>query len=559
MIQEILEKLVFNGLKTLNLETKKIIFEPPTNSDHGDYATPLPLALAKEYKSNPYELAEKIVTQLNKTSHHYIGKISVAAPGFINFYLSPAYFIDVLKDILALGDNYGRNQTLAGQKIMIEFTDPNPFKEFHIGHLMSNTIGESLSRIIEANSAEVKRVNYQGDVGIHVAKTIWGMMKNDQEPTYISTLAQAYAVGSKAYDGDESSKKEIVTINQKIYDRSEPKINKIYDTGRALSLAYFETIYRQLGTHFDYYFFESETGGFGKKVVLEWLEKGVFEESDQAVVFRGEKFKFHTRVFLNSQGLPTYEAKELGLARLKYEQYPYDQSLIVTGNEIVDYFRVLLAAMKQIFPDLAQKTHHIAHGMLRLRSGKMSSRTGQVVTFVELFEMIKKQVLNKMTDKKKMENVEEVAEWVAIAALKYSILKQDIGRDIIFDLEKSISLTGDSGPYLQYTYVRTQSVLEKAGSKGLKADLSNPETPVVLERLLSYYPQVVKRACLQSAPQQICQYLIDLASVYNAYYNNNQIISDRPTASYRLALTQAVGRVIKNGLDLLGIASPKRM
>ena len=203
-----------------------------------------------------------------------------------------------------------------GQKILVEFTDPNPFKLFHIGHLMSNAIGESISRFYEAMGAKVIRVTWQGDVGIHIAKAVWDLRRiyRDSDMAIyrnlrVSELGEAYARGARAYEENEDAKKEIEQVNKKIYDRSDAEINKIYDAGKRASLEYFENIYKKLGSKFDRYFFESELGSKGAEIVKQHPE--VFEQSEGAVVFRGEKYGLHTRVFINSSGLPVYEAKNL--------------------------------------------------------------------------------------------------------------------------------------------------------------------------------------------------------------------------------------------------------
>src|SRR3989344_3199476 len=449
---------------------------------------------------------------------------------------------------------------------------------------MSNTIGEAISRLVESQGAEGKRVCYQGDVGMHVAKAIWGNLKlnlpaggkNAKETKEIKEWGQAYALGAQAYESDETAKREISEINKKVYVRNDPEINALYDAGRELSLDYFETIYKRLGTKFDYYFFESESGPVGQKLVEEHLDAGlplgspassaaVFERSDGAVIFRGEKYGLHTRVFLNTEGLPTYEAKELGLAKLKFDKYPGNEFVVITGNEVTGYFAVVKKALELILPDLAKKTRHLPHGMLRLPTGKMSSRTGTVITAESLLAEIKMAVKQKMSERNfSLEEHELVAEAVTIAAVKYSILKQSPGRDIIFDLTKSLSLEGDSGPYLQYAYVRARAGLVKAATENISVNTKNvgeslPEISE-LERRLTRFPEVVSRATALYAPNLLVTYLTELASAFNAYYASQKIIDPAdPQSPYRLALTTAFSRIMKSGLNLLAISVLERM
>ncbi len=560
----------------------------------GDYASNAAMALAKDVGLSPRDTAEKIKRELEKseTITEKISKIEVAGPGFLNFYVKDAVFAENLKEILSSGDDYGCNNSRAGEKVMIEFTDPNPFKEFHIGHLMGNMIGESIARLLEISGAEIKRAIYQGDVGMHVAKSVYGLLhgntkdggssirdkfeelKKVSEKTVqavfdrAALLATAYAFGARKYESDESARREIAAINKKIYDRSDEEINRYYDEGKKWSMEYFEEIYHVLGMretkkggHFDYYYLESETGKLGKKIVGEYLEKGVFRKSDGAVVFPKEKSGLHTRVFINSEGLPTYEAKELGLAKIKYEDYPYDTSIIITGNEVDEYFKVLLRAMEYIYPDLAKKTKHISHGMLRLRTGKMSSRMGDVKTAIELIEDIKKRVADKISDSDLSDkDKERVVGKVSLAALKYSILKQSPGKDIVFDFEKSISFEGDSGPYLQYTYARCMSVLRLAEKRGIVPNVDYfPEKITEIEKKLYSFPDIISEAEKNFTPNRVCTYLIELARLFNSFYAEQRIVDERPESQYRVALTKATAITMKNGLHCLGIESPDKM
>ncbi|MDP3735458.1 MAG: arginine--tRNA ligase [bacterium] len=548
--------------------------EHPADVSRGDYATNAALIAAGQLGKSPREIATQLAVALEDRKPVEIERIEVAGHGFINFFLSQQFFASSVTRVLEAGERFGRNETLVGKKVMVEYTDPNPFKVFHIGHLMTNVIGESIARVFEFSGAEVKRANYQGDVGLHVAKAIWGMQSKAGEcPEESAPLSErtaylgvAYVLGAAAYEEDADAKHEIQHLNRKIYDRSDTEINRLYDAGRQWSLDHFEELYAKLGTKFDYYFFESEVAGPGKQLVEEYKARGVFEESDGATIFRGEREGLHTRVFLTRDGLPTYEAKELALAEMKYEKYPYGQSVIVTANEITEYFRVLLAAMAKIFPDLASRTHHITHGMLRLATGKMSSRTGTVITGESLIEDSIALAREKMrvSDVLAGEEREAVAEAVGVGALKYAILRQNRSRDIIYDAEKSFSLEGDSGPYLQYAYVRACSVMEKARQASI--EYNNPLStfhfpPSPLDRLLYQFPEVVSHALEEYEPHHVTTYLTELAASFNSFYASHTIIDpDNPElSSYRLSLTAAVAQVLKNGLSLLGIRAPEWM
>jgi arginyl-tRNA synthetase len=578
MIQDTLNKAVRSALSRLDssskpdLEKMNVAVEHPDDLSHGDYSTNAALVFSKNLKIKPRELAEKLVVELEKDKPDEVEKIDIAGPGFINFHLKREFFVEQVKKILKEKEKFGSNDSFKKtglKKVMIEYTDPNPFKEFHIGHIMSNAIGESIARITEFSGAQVKRACYQGDVGLHVAKAIWGYLKSNKKDIGLLAapeltapkLGTYYALGATAYEENQDAKKEIIDINKKIYSKEDAKINKIYKVGREISLDYFEMIYKQLGTKFDFFFFESEASPIGKKLVEDNLKNGIFEKSDGAIVFKGDEEKgLHTRVFISREGLPTYEAKELGLVELKRNKYPYDLSLVVTGNEIKDYFKVLFDAVSKVFASKNSKgtnIHHIPHGMLRLPSGKMSSRTGDVVTAISLISKVQQQIKEKF----KQQDSDVDDEKIAIGAIKYSILRQSSGDDIIFNLDKSISFEGDSGPYLQYSAVRAKSILRKV--KEAKANENTkkyPDAAYSLEKILYRFPEIVERAAKEYEPHYITTYLTELAGLFNNYYANNQIIAAEDKDSpYKIALTHAFEIVMRNGLTLLGIEVPEKM
>jgi arginyl-tRNA synthetase len=573
-MQTELKNLIKNALKNLDIEVSSIVLEHPEDLKNGDYSTNVAMAIAKSVKANPKELAEKIVAEIVRLNvDKRIEKVEVAGFGFINFHLSRKFFSKSVEEILNKGNDVGRNDTLAGKKIMIEYTDPNPFKPFHIGHLMTNAIGESIARILEHSGADVSRANYQGDIGLHVAKAIYGLFKNEElqskagdHNTQASNIGKAYVFGADAYETDENAKKEIDEINKKIYERTDNKINDIYCWGFDVTMEAFEDIYKLLGTKFKFYFLESAMADIGREIVKANMEK-VFEESDGAVVFKAEKYdpKLHTRVFITRSGLPTYETKELGLTEEKFKTDPeMNLSIVVTANEQMDYMRVVEKAISLIDnPNYKNRVmKHITHGMMRLASGKMSSRKGNVVTGESLIRDTVSLVAEKLKERDwNMNEKTEVSEIVGVAAIKYSILKQSTGGDIIYDFEKSISFEGDSGPYLQYSYARANSILEKAQKENIYPDFDKvPDEIFEVEKMLYKFEEVVARAVSEYEPHYIANYLIEVARSYNSFYGNTIIINkEDENSAYKVALTYAFSFVMKTGLNLLGIVAPKKM
>jgi arginyl-tRNA synthetase len=577
MIRDTLKSDILKVSKKLGLNVSDVELVHPGDLNNGDYSTNIALRrftpqgkLQKgdgQDKQSPVEFANKMADSLK--TQPYIEKLEVAGPGFINFFIKPEILLNEVENILK---KKKIDLGLPAKKVTVEFTDPNPFKEFHIGHLFSNIVGESISRLLEATGATVKRANYQGDVGMHVAKTIWGIPRTleqtgetfeDQRKKPLKAraffLGQAYSLGAEQFEASEEVKKEVADLNKKIFER-DPQVYPMYEEGRKWSLDYFEEIYKRLGTKFDFYYLESEVGKVGQKIVEDNLKKGIFVRSDGAIIFPGEKFGLHNRVFINSLGLPTYEAKELGLAPTKYKDFPYDLSIIVTGNEIKDYFKVLLAALAQILPDLAQKTKHISHGMVRMPGGKMSSRLGNVILGEWLLDEAKKRVKIEFSSVS-----DQLAEEIATGAVKYSLLKGNVGQEVNFSFEESISLNGNSGPYLQYTYARCKSVLgkvenKKANSKSANFAGSVDEDELKLLRALCHFEEAVADAAFAFAPNAVANFLHDVAQKYNSLYNNLQILkAGEPERSRRLFLTQATADVLAKGLWLLGISAPEKM
>ncbi|MEK7609829.1 MAG: arginine--tRNA ligase [Patescibacteria group bacterium] len=595
-MKEKLQGQIIKSLNRLGITETSFTLEYPENPDHGDFSSNVAMVTFKKFAGlvdshigkiswviekskipkNPKEMAELIIVELKKGQPDFVQSITIAGPGFINFKIKDKIFAENVVTIAKNGKEYGWNNSDSGKKIMVEYTDPNPFKVFHIGHLMSNAVGESISRLIQSSGGNVIRACYQGDVGLHVAKTIWAILKKQGFENWrlgigektvtekVKWLGEMYVYGAK-FDDDATAQKEIAMINKEIFGKSDPKINEIYEQGRKWSLEYFDLIYERLGTKFDQFFFESEVATDGVKVVREFIKKGVFTESEGAIIFKGEDYDLHTRVFITSQGLPTYEAKEIGLNIEKFKKYPdLDGSIIVTANEQGDYFKVLLKAFSLIDQNIFTKTKHISHGLLRFSSGKMSSRKGNIVSAESLLEDIRELVAKKIAVRElSLTDKNEISDIVAIGAIKYTILRQSIGGDVIFDSTKSISFEGDSGPYLQYSAVRAAAVLEKARIQDSRFKIQNESIPsevTLLEKLIFRFPDIVERAREEYSPQQVANYLVNLAGAFNNYYAVQTIIDEKdPQSSYRLALTQAFLTTMTNGLWILGIKVPKKM
>lgn len=533
----------------------------------GDYATNVALQLAKQVSKNPHEVAGVLRERL--VSNGQLQSVEVAGPGFLNIMLADR--------ALAAAVQAEPAQSLVRQKILVEYSDPNPFKPLHAGHLYTTLVGDTIARLVQNAGAETIRINYGGDVGLHVGKSMWAIIQalGGEDPDKLGEIAETdrpawlgarYVEGNNAYEDDAAAKTEIIAVNKRVYglhetgDRNSP-FAQIYWTTRQWSYDYFAELYKQLQvTPFDRYIPESSVTRLGVDTVNEQLERGVFKRSDGAVVFAGEEFDLHTRVFINSAGLPTYETKDVGLSLTKWNEYHFDESIIITANEQAQYMQVVIAAIRQFAPEPAQRTRHLTHGVVKLVGGvKMSSRKGNVVTALEILDAAREAGAETGTNP---------SEETILAAVKYAFAKNRIGGDIVYDPKESIALEGNSGPYLQYAHARARSILAKSPAPSTNdeaiSDFQIPKEGLqaderLLLRKITEYAEVVDKATSELMPHHICTYLYELAQKFNQFYEHNRVIGSGEREAIRLQLVASYADTLKSGLTLLGIAAPDRM
>ncbi|MDP4030685.1 MAG: arginine--tRNA ligase, partial [Candidatus Beckwithbacteria bacterium] len=520
----------------------------------GDYSTNVGIITGK---------AKQICAQLKdeESLKKISSAIEVAGAGFINISIQPEALITQTNQVLK-----GKlSKPLQGKKIMVEFAHPNTHKEMHIGHMRTLIVGEALARILSVAGAEVFRANYQGDIGPHVAKSIWGTQKilekrklTLKQAEKLSLTRKAHLLGEGYVRGNEdyeTNKAEIDNLNHQIYARDE-SVEKIYQQTRKWSLDYYRQFYERFETKYDRLFFESEVAEPGKQIVLENIGR-VFKTSDGAIVFPGENYGLHTRVFVTQDGNPTYEAKDMGLAPLQFQAFPFDRCIHVVANEQAGYFQVIIKALELLDQKFTGREFHLSMGMVNLIGKKISSRTGEIITVDGLLDEIKKLL-------KPLAKNNEALETVTVGAVKYSVLKTGCRQDVAFDIKKSVSVEGNSGPYLQYTYARAHSVLEKAGLQGesLKVNLQGQTLKAeeeILLRTLYRFEEVVVEASETLAPNLVANFIYDLAQKFNSFYNKHRVIGSGEAEPFRLWLTHATAEIIKRGLNLLGISAPEKM
>lgn len=600
-------KLVISTLYGVEVEANVVAAPKDTGAD---FATNIAMSLTKTLKRNPLEIAEEIRGELLRQAESESGvvdNVEVAKPGFINIKLGDGFYKDEIAKYQKYFLNNISQDEYLDKTVICEFSDPNPFKILHVGHLYTSMVGDAMSRIIEFAGGKVVRANFGGDVGLHVAKNMYALLQHvdrisdEMTPTEKAELmAESYVEGSTAYEEDEKAKQEIVEINQKIYkiaaageeivakleeelESSEGSargnvekdllIAKVYYWGRKASYQYFEDFYRNIGVKFDRYYPESTVAGKGLEVVKRELKNGVYEESDGAVVFKGEKYGLHTRVFINKNGLPTYEAKDVGLIFTKWADYHFDKSVIITGNDIIDYMKVVLKSIEQYAPELSSRTLHITHGQVKLPGKeKMSSRKGNFLKAVDVINLINDELfeVQKNVNSSRGESSEteqkKVDSKILFGAIRYAFLKYKVGGDIIFDVDESVSMTGNSGPYLQYAAVRAQKVLGKifeSQSKQMSKEITqnswilNDFEKSLIKKVMQY-KSVLEEAVKELAPSKICTYLYEIAQEFSRFYENVQVVgSDFEVERGEIVL--AYLKVLTHGLSLLGIEVPEKM
>lgn len=543
-LQEAVERLF--GVKTeLNVTLA------PANTG-ADYATNAAMQLAKVVHRAPMVIAEMIKGELGAESDF---AVEVAAPGFINFTVKSDGILDKIQKYAEdLSSNISWDE-YSNQTVIAEFSDPNPFKILHVGHLYTSIVGDSISRLFEYAKAKVIRANFGGDVGLHVGKTLYAIKKQGLAPEEltIEAIAAAYVEGTRAYEEDEAAKAEITKINKEIYrinaeELHDSELAKLYWRGRELSYQYFDDFYAQIGVKFDKYYPESAVAGRGLQEVKTHIGT-TYEESDGAIVYHGEKVGLHTRVFINSEGVPTYEAKDVGLIFTKWDDWHFDESIVVTGNEQSEYMKVVLASVSEYAPQLVERTTHLTHGLVKLPGNvKMSSRKGNFLKAVDVLEMIKSMLGG------------DKADWrIVMAAIKYAFLKYKMGGDIVFDPEESISTTGNSGVYLLYSAVRAKKILQKRSGRGDKKPIGEEaDFEKTLCKKIAQYPEVLREATKEHAPYKLCTYLYALAQEFSRFYEHVKV-SGSECENELMMVVQAYANIMEHGLGLLGIEIPEEM
>lgn len=545
--------------------------EYPEREEYGDYSSNVALQMGK----NSRKAATEIVAKLKKDTDlsKIVEKIEIAGPGFINFYLDPKFLQKKLEEI---DEKFGSSDVNKNKKVIVEYSSPNIAKPFTVGHLRSTIIGDSIANILENTGYKVYRDNHIGDWGTQFGTLLSQISKI---PSYrsklkewtVQDLVKLYIEFHKKAEEDETLGNEARLWFKKLEEGNKVARN-IWQSCVEISWREFEKIYKILDVTFSEEFengrglgesfFENKMDSvideLGKKKLLKTGEEGA-----KLVFF--EKDKLPPLMIIKGDGATLYSTRDLATDKYRKENFNPDLIINEVGVEQSLYFRQIFEIEYLLEWYKPSQRIHVGHGHFRFKEGKMSTRKGNVIWLEDVIDIaIGKAYETRMTTSITGEHVvgigrQKIDEDVAIGAIKYNDLKRDPKQDIIFDWDEMLNMQGNSGPYIQYTFARTQSVLPKAKSKSnkVKAGQLNNEELLILRTLVKF-PEIVESAANSYSPNVICNYVYDLASRYNTFYNKHKII-DGENEGFRVELTKATGVVLKNGLNLLGIKAPEKM
>ena len=563
-MKEIIRKLI-QGVLT-DLESKvnvEILVDYPKNEQFGDYTTNVAMMLAKKMGKNPMETANRIISNLKFPISNFFEKVEAVEPGYINFYLSPKYFWDKVEEInklkVAFGDSPSKEK-----KVMIEYSQPNTHKEFHIGHLRNVIIGSAIVATTRKAGYPVVAANYFGDIGSHIAKCLWGLEKFHADenlekiPDRAEFLGKVYSEAVQAIEKNPELENEFKDLQNKL-ESGDEKLTELWKKTREWSLGEFDRIYEILGVKFDALFYESQEEQAGIKILPELIEKGIAKESQGAIIADLEKYGLGVLVLRRKDGSVLYGLKDIPLAIEKFDKYKIDRSVVITDVRQSFYFRQLFKILELY--GFRKQMCHVGFEAVSLKGGEMmSSRKGNVVTaqkiFSEMIRKVKDQFLGA-----------PYPEEIALGAVKFFMLKYSSGSRIEFDMDEALKLEGATGPYVQYAHARICSILSKAGSEKLKSQkqanfsLLSRGKEIGLMRELNKFPELVEEIGESYEVHKLPHYAIRLADKFHSFYDECRVIDEaKPELTQaRIELISATRIVLAETLRLIGVGAPARM
>ena len=569
---------------------EKMVQLQKTRSEFEGNLTLVVFPFLKISKKNPEQTAQEIGQYLVDNCEA-IAAFNVVK-GFLNLVIAPAAWLSLLADIDA-DEQYGHKQvTDASPLVMIEYSSPNTNKPLHLGHVRNNLLGWSLAQIMQANGNKVIKTNIVNDRGIHICKSMLAWLKwgNGETPETSGKkgdhlIGDYYVAFDKHYReeikqlvaqgmDEETAKQEAPLIKEAHemlvkWEQNDPEVRALWEKMNNWVYAGFDETYKRMGVSFDKIYYESQTYLKGKAKVEEGLAKGLFERHEDNSVWADLTNEgLDQKLLLRSDGTSVYMTQDIGTAEMRFQDYPIDKMIYVVGNEQNYHFQVLSILLDRLGFKWGKELVHFSYGMVELPNGKMKSREGTVVDADDLMQLMIDDALKTSMELGKFADMEEeerneIARIVGMGALKYFILKVDARKNMLFNPEESIDFNGNTGPFIQYTYARIRSILRKApGTSSTLSSLSTlNEKEIELIQKMSEYGAAVEQAGKDYSPSGIANYCYELTKVFNQFYHDYSILNeeDEQKRQVRLAIARNVGKIIKNGMALLGIEVPERM
>lgn len=583
---------IISELYGVSVTEKQIQLQKTKRDFEGDI-TLVVFPLLRISKKAPEATAEELGNAL-KNEVADIEEFNVVK-GFLNLSISQSYWVNQLLQMSRTKDYGFVKATEDSKLVMIEYSSPNTNKPLHLGHVRNNLLGYSISNIYKANGYKVVKTNIVNDRGVHICKSMyawdrWGngetpensgkkgdklvgdyYVKFDQE--YKKELALLMEGGLSKSEAEETSQMmEDVREMLRQWEAQEPSVRALWNKMNGWVYEGFDVTYKKLGVDFDKIYYESSTYLVGREQVMKGLEKGIFYQREDGSVWANLTAEgLDEKILLRADGTSVYMTQDIGTAQLRFEDYPIDKMVYVVGNEQDYHFKVLSILLDKLGFEWGKDLQHFSYGMVELPDGKMKSREGTVVDADDLMQDMENTARKMSEELGKLDNytkeeAQEVFEIIAMGALKYFMLKVDPRKNMTFDPKESIDFNGNTGPFIQYTYARIQSLLRKAKEQGyeLPKDFSNiklEEKELFLIQQLVDFKSIIRLACEDSSPAVIANYAYALAKEFNQFYHDYPILvaQDENIIYFRLLLSQQTGKIIKQAMQLLGANVPERM
>ena len=548
----------------LDVEDIKKLIEIPPKSEMGDYAFPC-FQLAKVMRKAPNMIAEELVSKINSEGFE---KITNLGP-YVNFFVDKTAFSKAtIEKVIEEGDKYGSSNIGEGKTVCIDYSSPNIAKPFHVGHLFSTSIGNSLYRLFEEEGYNVVGINHLGDWGTQFGKLISAYKRwVDEEALEKDAIAELLRIYVKFHD--EAEKDPSLVDEGRMYfkrlEDGEPEETALWKRFRELSLKEFNRVYDLLGVKFDSFAGEAFYNDKMQVVIDELREKNLLTESNGAQVVMLDEYNMPPCIILKEDGATIYATRDLAAANYRKNTYDFDKCIYVVGTPQALHFKQVFKTLELSGKEWAKDCVHVGFGLVKFADGGMSTRKGKVILLDDLLNESIAKTLETINEKNpELKNKEEIAKKIGIGAVIFTYLKNSREKDIIFDWKEILSFEGETGPYVQYSYARGNSILERAGDVDLtNIDYSklNSKEEFELIKSLESFKKNVHSAIEKLEPSVVTRYVIEVAKEFNKFYNAHSVLNleDEELKKARLALVKASLQVIKNGLGLLGIEVVEKM